>query len=44
MTTTDTSTPTRQDDEQRRFTRVTFGNHIALQQDNHQWSGTVVDI
>jgi hypothetical protein len=44
MTTADNSTPTLQDDEQRRFTRVTFVSHITLQQDDLQWNGTVVDI
>jgi hypothetical protein len=44
MTTADNSTPTLQDNEQRRFTRVTFVSHITLQQGDRQWNGTVVDI
>jgi len=44
MTTADNSTPTLQNNEQRRFTRVTFVSHISLQQEDRQWHGTVVDI
>jgi hypothetical protein len=32
------------DNEQRRFTRVVFVNHISLNKGEQQWDGTVVDI
>jgi len=32
------------DNEQRRFTRVAFVNHISLNKGEQQWDGTVVDI
>jgi hypothetical protein len=44
MSTVENPTPTQQDNEQRRFTRVTFVSHITLQQGANQWNGTVVDI
>ena len=42
----DDSTPnsTTHNNEQRRFTRVTFVNHIVLKKGDTQWNGTVVDI
>jgi len=44
MATADNSTTSTQDNEQRRFTRVTFVSHIVLQKGDEKWKGTVVDI
>ncbi|EGG95347.1 hypothetical protein IMCC1989_770 [gamma proteobacterium IMCC1989] len=46
MLNADGSTPNSatQDSEQRRFTRVSFVNHIVLKKGDTQWNGTVVDI